>query len=160
MGYIKLQMKPIVSTGKRISSLCSEVNTFTFTNNVMTLITLVGNSTTFRYERDERPRVRVKRVVIEESFLYDTREQQMWMPFKAFKWIYGMANCKRLPGKDLHIKDAGVNNLGYQGTFQIPMQMFGRKVIHDMVVLENAHDTILVIDFIRQYALSYNAFQI
>jgi hypothetical protein len=32
--------------------------------------------------------------------------QQTCMSFKAFKEIYGTANCKRLPEKDLQIKNA------------------------------------------------------
>jgi hypothetical protein len=69
------------------------------------------------YEGDERPRVRVTRDDIEQYFLYDTRAQPTCMPFKVFKPIYGMVNCKRLPGKDLHIKDARGNDLGYKGTY-------------------------------------------
>jgi hypothetical protein len=37
------------------------------------------------------------------------------------------------------------------------MQMDGRKVVHDLVVLENVQDKILGIDLIWQHAPSYNA---
>ena len=71
MGSIKLHMEPIVDTAKKIVSKCSQINNSTFTN-VMTLITLVCNSTTSRYQGDDRPRVRVTKDDIEQSFLYDT----------------------------------------------------------------------------------------
>ena len=122
----------------------------------MTLITLVCNSTTCRYEGDERLRVRVTRNDIEQSFLCDTGAQQSCMPFKAFKCIHGTDNCKRLPEKDLHIKDAGGNDLGYKGIYLIPMQILGRKIMHDLVVLDNVQDKTLGIDFIWQHNLSYN----
>jgi hypothetical protein len=45
------------------------------------------------------------------------------MPFKAFKRIYGPDKLKKLPKKELHIRDAGGNDLGYKGTFLLPMQI-------------------------------------
>jgi hypothetical protein len=56
--------------------------------------------------------------------------------------------------KDLYFKDAGVNDLGYKGTYLVPMQMLGRKIMHDLVVIKNFHDKILRIDSIRQHSLS------
>jgi hypothetical protein len=37
------------------------------------------------------------------------------------------------------------------------MQILGRKVIHNLVILENMQDKILGKDFIIKHALSYNA---
>jgi hypothetical protein len=73
----------------------------------MTHITLVCNSTTSSYEGDERPIVRVTKNDIEQSFLYDTRAQRLCMPFKAFERIYGPEKLKKLPEKELHIRDTG-----------------------------------------------------
>jgi hypothetical protein len=64
MGLVKLHMEHIVNTARQISSKCCEINNSTF-NNVMTLIMLMCNSTTSRYEGDERPRVRVTKDDIE-----------------------------------------------------------------------------------------------
>ena len=107
-----LNMELIINTVKKISSQCSEINNSTF-NKVMTIITLVCNSATFRYKGDEGPIVRVPRNDSEQCFLYDTGAQRSFMPFKAFKCIYRTPNCKSLPEKDLHIKDTGGNDLGY-----------------------------------------------
>jgi hypothetical protein len=82
----------------------------------MTLFTLVCNSTTSRYEGDNRPRVKVTQEDIEQSFLYNTGAQRSCMPFKAFKRIYGTVKPKQKPEPDLNIKDAGRNDLGYKGT--------------------------------------------
>jgi hypothetical protein len=65
----------------------------------MTLITLVCNSTTSRYEGDKRPRVRVTKNDIKQSFLYDTQAQRSCMPFKAFERIYRLDKLKKLPEK-------------------------------------------------------------
>jgi hypothetical protein len=54
MGSIKLHMEPIINT---VKDKCSEINN-SF-QNIMTLVTLVCNSTTSKYEGDSRPRVRV-----------------------------------------------------------------------------------------------------
>ena len=64
---------------------------------------------------------------------------------------------KKLPEKELHIRDAGGNDLGYKGTFLVPMQLLGRKVMHNLVDMEHVQDNILGIDFIRQHTLSYNS---
>jgi hypothetical protein len=64
------------------------------------------------------------------------------MPFKAFKRIYGTVNVKNSQKKTF----TGGNNLGYKGL--VPMQLLGRKVMHDLVLLENLQDKILGIDFI------------
>ncbi len=85
MGSIKLQMEPIVKT---VVNECLKIKNNAL-QNMMTLITLVCNSTTSRYEGDSRPRVRVTQENIEHSFLYDTGAQRSCMPFKAFKRIYG-----------------------------------------------------------------------
>jgi hypothetical protein len=79
------------------------------------------------------------------------------MPIKALKRIYGSAKLKKLPEKELHIRDAWGNNLGYKGTYLIPMLILGRKVMHDLVVLEHVQDYILVIDFICEHSLGYNS---
>jgi hypothetical protein len=68
-----------------------------------------------------------------------------------------MAFWKRLLKKDLQIKDEGGSNLEYKGTYLVQMQILGRKVMHDLLVLETVQDKILRIDFIRQHALIYNA---
>jgi hypothetical protein len=36
------------------------------------------------------------------------------------------------------------------------MQILGRKIMHDLVILEHVQDHILGIDFIKQHAMSYN----
>ncbi len=152
MGSIKLHMEPIINT---VKDKCSEINQ-TF-QNIMTLVTLVCNSKMSKYEGDSRPRVKVTQDDIEQSFLYDTGAQRSCMPFKAFKRIYGTSNLKKVPEMGLKIKDAGGNDLGYKGTFLVPMQILGRKIMHDLVILENVQDHILGIDFIRQHTMSYNA---
>jgi hypothetical protein len=144
-------MEPIVNSAKKISSYCSEIATSTF-NQAMSLITLVCNSPTFRYERDERPIVRITRYDIKQSFLFDTKAQRKCMPVKISKQICGTDNCKRLPEKDLHIKL--YNNLGCKGTYLVLMQIFG--MMHDLVVMVNVQDKILEINFIRR-ALTYKA---
>jgi hypothetical protein len=80
------------------------------------------------------------------------------MPFKPFKRIYGSAKPKKLPEKKLHIRDTGGNDLGYKGTYLVPMQILGRKVMHDLVVLDHVQDHMLGNDFIKQRCLSYNSF--
>jgi hypothetical protein len=37
------------------------------------------------------------------------------------------------------------------------MQILGRKIMHDLVILEHIQDQILGIDFIKQHVMSYNA---
>ncbi len=152
MGSIKLHMEPIINAVKDKSSEIN--NTF---QNIMTLVTLLCNSKMAKYEGDDRPRVKVTQNDIEQSFLYDTGAQRSCMPFKAFKRIYGTSKLKKVPEIGLKIKDAGGNDLGYKGTFLVPMQIFGRKVMHDLVVLENVQDQILGIDFIKQHTMSYNS---
>jgi hypothetical protein len=76
-------MEPIVNT---VKDKCSEIKKNSL-QTIMTLITLVCNSTTSKYKGDDRPRVRVTQENIEQSFLYDTGAQQSCMPFKAFKSI-------------------------------------------------------------------------
>jgi hypothetical protein len=78
------------------------------------------------------------------------------MPFKAFKRIYGTSKLKKMPENNLKIKDAGGNDLGYSRTYLVPMQILGRKIMHDLVILDNVQDYILGIDFIKQHAMSYN----
>jgi hypothetical protein len=57
MGSIKLHIEPTVKTVKQIVSKIAQINNFTF-NKIMTLITLVCNSTTSKYKGDDKPRVR------------------------------------------------------------------------------------------------------
>jgi hypothetical protein len=64
------------------------------------------------------------------------------MPFKAFKRIYGSSKLKKVPEIGLKIKDAGGNDLGYKGAFLVPMQILGRKIMHNLVILENVQDHI------------------
>ena len=59
-----------------------------------------------KYEGDDRPRVRVTKDDIEQSFLCDTRAQRSCMLFKAYKRIYMLNKLKRLPEKQMHIKYA------------------------------------------------------
>jgi hypothetical protein len=47
--------------------------------------------------------------------------------------------------------------LGNKGTFLVPMQLLGHKVMHDLVVLELVQDNILGINFIHEHALIYNS---
>ncbi len=79
------------------------------------------------------------------------------MPFKASKRIYGPAKLKKLPEKELHIRDTIGNVLGYKGTYLVPMQILSRKVMHDLVVLEHSQNNILGIDFIHEHILSNNS---
>jgi hypothetical protein len=79
------------------------------------------------------------------------------MQFKALKQIDGKANPKKLSEENLLIKDAGGKDLGYKGTYLVPMQILGVKMMHDLVVLENAEDKILGINFICQQKLSFNS---
>jgi hypothetical protein len=123
----------------------------------MTLITLVCNSATSTYEGDNRPRVRVTQENIEQSFLCNIGAQRSCVPFKVFKRIYGTTKPKQKPKPDLKIKDAGGNDLGYKGTYMVPMQILGRKIMHDLVILEQVQDNILGIDFIKQHTMSYNS---
>jgi hypothetical protein len=58
-------------------------------NNIINFITLVCNYNTVNYEGDDQPRVRVTKNDNEQTFLYDTGAQQTYLPFKAFKMIYG-----------------------------------------------------------------------
>jgi hypothetical protein len=69
--------------------------------------------------------------------------------FRAFKRIYGPAKPKKLPEKALHIRGGGGNNLVYKGTLLVLMQILVKKVMHNLVVIENVHHNILGIDFIR-----------
>ena len=43
----------------------------------------------------------------------------------------------QLPEKELHIRDAGGNDLGYKGTYLVLMKILGRKVMHNLVVLDH-----------------------
>jgi hypothetical protein len=70
------------------------------------------------------------------------------MPFKAFKRIYGTSKLKMTPKNNLKIRDAGGNDLGYRGTYLVPMQILGRKIMHHLVILDNVQDYILGTDFI------------
>jgi hypothetical protein len=79
------------------------------------------------------------------------------MPFKAFKRIHGIFKLRQKPEKDMKIKDAGGNDLGYKGTVLVPMQILGRKIMLHLVILEHVQDYILGIDFIKQHAMSYNS---
>jgi hypothetical protein len=65
------------------------------------------------------------------------------MPFKAFKRIYNIAKPIKLPERELHIRDAGGKDLGYKGTYLVLMQILYRKVMHDLVVLDQVQDHIL-----------------
>jgi hypothetical protein len=51
--------------------------------------------------------------------------------------------------KNLLIKDARGNDLGYKGTSLVSIQILGRKLMHDLVVVENVQDTIIIIHFVR-----------
>jgi hypothetical protein len=39
----------------------------------------------------------------------------------------------------------------------VPIQILGRKIMHDLVILEHVQDNILGIDLIKQHAMSYNS---
>jgi hypothetical protein len=143
MGSIKLHIEPIVYTVKKIATKCTQINNSTF-NNVITLITLVCNSTSSKYKVDDRLKVRVTKGDIDQSFLYGTGAQGFCMPFTTFN------QTQKLLEKDLYIKDAGGNNLVYKSTYQVTMQILGRKVMSDLVVLENVHNKTLGIYFIHQ----------
>ncbi len=74
------------------------------------------------------------------------------MPFKAFKRIfYGPAKLKKLPEKELDLRNDERNHLEYKGTYVVPMQLLGRKVMLNLVVLEHVHENILGIHFIHQH---------
>ena len=80
------------------------------------------------------------------------------MPFKAFKQMYGTTHPKKIDVK-LNIRDAGGNELGYQGTYLLPMQLMGKKIMHDIVVLEHLPDNIISIDCINKHFLGYSAYK-
>ena len=80
------------------------------------------------------------------------------MPFNAFKRIHGTAQPKKINAK-LNIRDAGGNDLGYQGTYLLPMQLIGKKIMPDIVVLENLQDNIIGIDCINKHFLGYSAYK-
>ena len=79
------------------------------------------------------------------------------MPFKAFKRIYDSTKPKKLPEKELQIRDARGNDLGYKGTYLVSMQILGRKVMHDLVILDHVQDHIFGTNFIERLCLSYNS---
>ena len=80
------------------------------------------------------------------------------MPFKVFKRIYGSTNAKKMDAK-LNIRDAGGNDLGYKGTYLLPMQHMGKRIMHDIVVLENLQDNIIGINCINKHFLQYSAYK-
>ena len=121
MGSIKLNMEPIMNTMSNVTQKISQINA-TFIQSILTLVTICCNSTKAKYTGEERPRVKVTQRDIELSFLYDTGAQRSCMPFKAFKRIYGSTNVKKV-NANLNIKDAGGNDLGYKGTYLLPMQL-------------------------------------
>ncbi len=102
----------------------AQISNSTF-NNIMTLITLVCNSTASKYEGDDRPMARVVSDDMEQSFLYDAGAQRSYLPYKSFK-----------------------------GTYLVWMQILDRKVMHYLVVLEHVQDNILGINFICEHSLS------
>ena len=157
MGSIKLHMEPITRTIKNVTQTISQINA-NFVQSILTLVTICCNSTKARYTGEERPRVKVTQRDIELSFLYDTGAQRSCMPFKAFKRIYGTAQPKKIDAK-LNIRDAGGNDLGYQGTYLLPMQLMGKKIMHDIVVLEHLQDNIIGIDCINKHFLGYSAYK-
>ena len=154
MGLVSLQAGPIYRTVKQNVSQINEK----ITNSMFTLITLLCNTTFASVNTSVRPRVKVSQKNIDESFLYDTGAQRTCMPFKAFKRIYGPDSLKHKKQihENLNIKDAGGNDLGYKGTFMVEMEIFGRQVEHDLVVLEHVQDYILGSDFIHKHLLAYN----
>ncbi len=84
MDSIKLQIDFIVNTVNKIVSKSANINNSTVYK-IMFLITLVCNSTSSQYKGDDRPRVKVNKNDIEQSFLYNTGAQRSCMPFKAVK---------------------------------------------------------------------------
>ena len=80
------------------------------------------------------------------------------MSFKALKRIYNTTQPKKIDAK-LNIRDAGSNDLGYQGTYLLPMQLMGKKIMHYIVVLEHLQDNIIGIDCINKHFLSYSAYK-
>ena len=78
-------------------------------------------------------------------FCIKTGTQRSCMSFKAFKRIYGTTNAKKIDAK-LDIRDAGGNDFGSQGTYLLPMQLMVKRIVHDIVVLENLQDNIIGID--------------
>jgi hypothetical protein len=124
MGAIKLQKEPLKHTVKKVASQGAN-NAFA---SVMTLITLVCNSTTARYGQGKHPRVKVTKADLIQSFLYDTGAQQSCMPFKAFVTIY----CSGRPQRNAE------QNI-YKGTYIVLME------------LESVQDHILCIDFINTH---------
>ena len=155
MGSIKLHMEPIINTISNVTQSISQINA-SFIQNLLTFITICCNSTTARYTGEERPRVKVTQRDIEMSFLYDTGAQRSCMPFKAFKRIYGSTNVKKI-NANLNIRDAGGNDLGYKGTYLLPIQLMGKRIMHDMVILENLQDNIIGIDCIHKHFLGYSS---
>jgi hypothetical protein len=140
MGSIKLYIKTIVNKVKQIISKSTQIINSIF-NNIMTLITLACNSTTSKYEGDDRPRVSVTKDDIEQSVLCDTGAQQSCVPFKAFKRIYGPAKQKNNVKKAAHQRPR--RQISRVQRYLVPMQILSRKVMHNLVVLEHVQDNIL-----------------
>ena len=156
MGLVVLQAGPINRAFTQCVSNVSQIKA-KITNSMFTLITLLCNTTFASVSNSVRPRVKVSQRNIEDSFLYDTGAQRPCMPFKAFKRIYGPDSLKKKQiHENLNIKDAGGNDLGYKGTFMVEMEIFGRQVEHDLVVLEHVQDYILGSDFIHKHLLTYD----
>jgi hypothetical protein len=93
----------------------------------------------------------------QSNLFCDTGAQQSCMPFKAFKRIHNPAKLRKLTLKELHIRDEGGNDLEYKGTYLVQTQLLGRKVMHDLVVLEHVQDNINGINLIHQHTLIYNS---
>ena len=156
MGLVSLQAGSINRTFTKCVSSVSQIKS-NIANSMFTLITLLCNTTFSSINTSVRPRVTVSQKNIDDSFLYDTGAQRTCMPFKAFKRIYGPDSLKKKQiHENLNIKDAGGNDLGYKGTFLVEMEVFGRQVEHDLVVLEHVQDHILGSDFIHKHLLGYN----
>ena len=163
MGSITLHMAPITKTVKNLSAKVTEKvceTTSNIFNPMMTLITFLCMSAFQPGNNSDRPRVSVTLKQIRNRFLYDTGAQRTCMPFKAFMRIYGPESLKprprRLQENNLQIRDAGGNDLGYKGTYMVDMEIFGKQVQHDVIVLEHVQDYILGCDFIHKHNLGYD----
>ena len=122
MGYIKLHMEPIKRTIiKNVTQTILQINA-NFVQSILTLVTICCNSTKARYNGEEQPIVKVTQRDIIISL------QRSCLPFKAFKRIYGTTQPKKIDTK-LNIRDSGGNALRYRGTYLLPMQLMGKKIM-------------------------------
>jgi hypothetical protein len=108
-----------------------------------------------------RPRIDILFGANKSSWLFDTGASRTCMPESTFRKMFSTGNRPEpLPKKnsDLELQDAGGNDLGMKGIYLLDMNINGRRVQHEVVVLTNLTDSILGADFMHRHHISYNAY--